>query len=121
MPRYVLLEHDWNGLHWDFMLEDGDVLRTWAIDRPLIAGRDLPARALGDHRKVYLDFEGQISRGRGKVRRLAAGTYCILIWSADHVRVALEGAQLAGEVELRRSGSGSVGDPPWVFRMGNFD
>ena len=38
MPRFVLLEHVWNGVHWDFMLEAGDVLRTWAIDQPIVAG-----------------------------------------------------------------------------------
>ncbi len=32
MPRFVVLEHTWNGVHWDFMLEAGEVLRTWAID-----------------------------------------------------------------------------------------
>ena len=46
MPRFVLLEHVWNGVHWDFMLEAGEVLRTWAIDAPIVAGQDLPARAL---------------------------------------------------------------------------
>ena len=46
MPRFVLLEHVWNGVHWDLMLEHGDVLRTWAIDSPIVAGIDLPARAL---------------------------------------------------------------------------
>src|SRR5262249_5609576 len=68
MPRFVLLEHTWNGVHWDLMLERDGVLRTWAIDAPVVSGRDLPARSLGDHRLVYLDYEGEISGGRGRVR-----------------------------------------------------
>ncbi len=44
MPRFALLEHRWNGIHWDLFLESGDVLRTWAIDRELVHGLDLPAR-----------------------------------------------------------------------------
>jgi hypothetical protein len=116
-----LLEHDWNGVHWDFMLEAGDALRTWAIDAPVVAGRDLPARALGDHRKLYLEYEGEISGQRGKVRRVDAGTFRVLIWSAHHVRVAVTGTQLAGEIDLRSSGAESGAEPPWVFRMGNFD
>ena len=103
MPRFVLLEHHWDGVHWDFMLEDGEVLRTWAIDAPIVAGVDLPARALGDHRRLYLEYEGEISGNRGRVRRIDGGTYRVLIWSADHVRVELAGTQLVGDVDLRRT------------------
>ncbi len=64
MPRFVVLEHVWNGVHWDFMLECGEVLRTWAIDAPIVAGqRPVPARALADHRRIYLDYEGESRAG----------------------------------------------------------
>ena len=33
----MVLEHDWDGVHWDFMLEAGERLRTWAIDAPIMA------------------------------------------------------------------------------------
>ena len=121
MPRFVLLEHVWNGVHWDFMLETGEVLRTWAIDAPIVANRDLPARALGDHRRIYLEFEGEISGNRGRVRRVDAGPFRTLIWSAEHVRVAVAGSQLAGEVDLRGTGPESGAASSWIFRMGNFD
>jgi hypothetical protein len=49
MPRFVVLEHRWNGVHWDFMLERGGVLRTWAVDAPIVAGEEVPARSLADH------------------------------------------------------------------------
>jgi DNA polymerase Ligase (LigD) len=121
MPRFVLLEHLWDGVHWDFMLEAGEVLRTWAIDAPIVAGVDLPARAIGDHRRLYLEYEGEISGNRGRVRRLEEGTYRVLVWSADHVRVVLVGPQLVGEVDLRRVGTGSDGVASWNFRIGNLD
>jgi DNA polymerase Ligase (LigD) len=121
MLRFVLLEHNWNGVHWDFMLEAGETLRTWAIDAPIVAGRDLPARALGNHRKSYLDYEGAISGNRGKVRRLDAGTYRVLVWSDRHVRVEVTGAQLVGDVDLRSTGADSGASASWVFRVGNFD
>jgi hypothetical protein len=121
MPRFVLLEHDWNGVHWDFMLETGELLRSWAIDEAVVPGRDLPARALADHRKIYLEYEGEISGNRGTVRRVDAGTFRVLIWSALHVRVEVKGTQLAGEVNLWSEGGESGADPPWVFRLGNFD
>lgn len=121
MPRFVLLEHDWNGVHWDFMLEHGDTLRSWAIDAPIVAGQDLPARMLADHRLFYLDYEGEISGNRGRVKRRDMGTYEVLEWSKDRVRARLAGVQLAGEVELRAIGSASDSVAVWIFRMGNFD
>jgi hypothetical protein len=121
MPQFVLLEHCWNGVHWDFMLEYGNTLRTWAIASPVVADLDLPARALGDHRRIYLDFEGGVSGDRGTVRRVDRGTYAVLLWSSELVRVRLEGAQLVGEVELRHVGESSEGASSWIFRLGNFD
>jgi hypothetical protein len=121
MLRFVLLEHNWNGVHWDFMLEDGDVLRTWAIDEPIVSGRDLRARALGEHRKIYLDYEGEIAGGRGYVRRIDEGTFRVLVWSREHVRARVSGAQLVGEVDLRRIGAVSGANESWVFRVGNLD
>jgi DNA polymerase Ligase (LigD) len=123
MPRFVVLEHQWNGIHCDFMLEDGEHLRTWAIDSPeLVAGKQLPARELERHRLVYLDYEGPVSGERGVVRRLDQGRYEIQFWSEDLVRVTLDGSQLVGDVELKRVASEvSIDVAPWVFRLGNFD
>ncbi len=122
MPRFVLLEHHWNGTHWDFMLEAGDSLRTWALDSAIRSGTAIRARALGDHRPAYLEYEGEISGGRGRVVRVDAGTYRPVIWSANHVRVELSGSQLVGEVELiGPDPAASDASDSWVFRMGNFD
>ena len=118
MPRFVVLEHNWNGVHWDFMLESGEVLRAWAIDEPIARGRDLPARSLAEHRKIYLEYEGEIGGNRGTVRRVDEGTYRVLEWSENQVRVELAGVQLVGEVSLRRD-SGAT--ESWTFRAGNFD
>ena len=121
MPRFVLLEHEWNGIHWDLMLENGETLRTWAIDAPVVGGQDLPARALHDHRSIYLDYEGDVSGDRGTVRRVDKGSYDALVWSASLVRVRLRGVQLVGEVELRQLGEVSGGIASWKFRLGNLD
>lgn len=121
MPRFVLLEHCWNGVHWDLMLEHGEVLRTWAIDAPLVANRDLPARSLPDHRRAYLEFEGEVSGNRGTVRRIDEGAYTAKVWEDNQVRIRLEGAQLVGEAELRQVGLGSDGRASWRFRFMNLD
>ena len=121
MPRFVLLEHRWNGVHWDFMLEAGESLRTWAIDAPIVPGDELPARALADHRLAYLDYEGPVSGNRGSVRRNDRGTYEPLVWEGDRVAVRLQGAQLVGVAELRRTGDTEAPPRAWVFRLKNFD
>lgn len=123
--RFVLLEHRWNGAHWDLMLDTGLALATWAIDAPIVAGRDLPARALPDHRRVYLEYEGDVSGGRGTVRRVDQGTYEVRLWTPRLVRIRLSGTQLVGAVELRGPGDGTDGELEtplaWTFRLGNFD
>ncbi len=125
MERFVVLEHDWDGVHWDLMLERGEVLRTWAVDAPIVAGVELPARALDDHRRLYLEYEGPISGARGTVRRVEEGRYLVLHWAPDRVVVRLSGVQLVGEVELRRLSSRERASSPlsWTctFRLGNFD
>jgi hypothetical protein len=132
MPRFVLLEHHWNGVHWDLMLDAGDALRTWAIDAPIVRGVALPARALGDHRRAYLDYEGPVSGDRGWVRRVDSGVYEPRLWTAERVEAELSGAQLVGRVELCRVGAGLPESGPavesgpesaraWTFRLGNFD
>ena len=122
--RFVVLEHKWNGVHWDFMLEVGDCLRTWAIDAPITRGVELPARDLSDHRLAYLSYEGPISGQRGSVRRIAEGRFRTIAWSDEYVRVRLSGAQLVGEVELYRVRGGiecPSGSTSWTFRLGKAD
>ena len=78
MPRFVILEHDHPRLHWDLMLEAGDVLRTWRLAEIPRPGVTIRAESLGDHRKLYLDYEGPVVGNRGQVKRWDAGTYAAL-------------------------------------------
>jgi hypothetical protein len=131
--RFVVLEHHWNGVHWDFMVEvgPGAVLRTWAIDAQPVSGKELLARQLPDHRRKYLTFEGNVSGGRGSVRLWDEGTCDVEVWTADRVVLILSGSQLTGSVEFCREAgdAGSVGTgaassagggsgPIWTFRLG---
>src|SRR6516225_8709545 len=119
--RFVLLEHQWDGVHWDFMLEAGEALRSWAIDAPIAAGAELPARRLADHRLAYLTYEGPVSGQRGSVRRIAEGTFRSREWGPDRVLVDLSGSHLVGEVGLYRAGSDSPAASSWKFRLGKVD
>ena len=124
MPRYVVLEHTWNGVHWDLMFEDGarGLLRTWSLAATPSAGAEIAARALPDHRLAYLDHEGPVAGGRGTVRRFDEGEFEVVSESASEFCARLAGGQLAGLVELRKTDSGL--DPSgWtcLLRRGNRD
>jgi hypothetical protein len=124
MPRFVLLEHHWDGVHWDFMLEVGETLRTWALGAPPTGpDRVIPARALADHRLAYLDYEGEISGGRGSVHRLDSGTYEARVWTPGLILVHLDGGRLQGEAELRvQETGGAASSLSWTFGLiGNVD
>lgn len=107
MARFVILEHDYPHLHWDFMLEAGPVLKTWRLDRmPTEKNEEIRAEVLGDHRLAYLEYEGPLSGDRGQVMRRDQGTYEIELGSLteDYVVVRLLGAKLQGRATLRREG-----------------
>ncbi|MEM8946636.1 MAG: hypothetical protein AAGD11_15795 [Planctomycetota bacterium] len=120
MPRFVLLRHECppsfgKPSHWDFMLEWGNRLRTWEL-RELPQGwaralgvdgdaSTVAARALPDHRAIYLDYEGPLTGDRGSVRRSDAGTYEILVESGSTLKIALEGRHWCGVLQLSGSES----------------
>jgi hypothetical protein len=103
MPRFVILEHDHPFLHWDFMLESGDVLRTWRLHTKPQAGTRVQAEALGDHRKAYLDYEGPVSSNRGSVKRWDVGTFLWETDAPDRVVVQLEGTRYVGKAVLEQA------------------
>jgi hypothetical protein len=72
MPRFVILEHDHPFLHWDFMLEDGAILKTWRLPAPPEPGMVLQATPLGDHRRDRGTFEW-LERSDDKLTMLLAG------------------------------------------------
>ncbi len=111
MPRYVVLEHDFPELHWDFMLESGAVLHTWRLSRPpQILGITIGAVRLPDHRLEYLDYEGPIRGDRGMVRRWDWGVYEIMETGSDgRLRVRLLGEKVRGV------GVWEPGEASWAF------
>ena len=105
MPRFALLIHDGpRGLHYDFFLEAGQTLKTWALPHLPEPGAAFSCEALADHRSIYLDYEGPISGGRGTVSRWDGGDYEAEAWSDNEVIVQLAGSKISGRIELRRQG-----------------
>lgn len=106
MPRFVILEHDHPQRHWDLMLEAGDVLRTWRLAARPQPGASVSAEPAFDHRRLYLDYEGPVSGGRGSVVRWDAGTFTWQADEPDRVMVLLDGKRCRGGAVLQRDAAG---------------
>lgn len=112
--RFTVSEHATTPLHWDLFLERDGVLRTWSLPAAPGAGPvDLEALEHFDHRLAYLDYEGEVSGGRGTVKRLDTGTY-EAEWGERAIRLRLTGAILDGEFALEFCNPGPR--PVWRFR-----
>jgi hypothetical protein len=110
---FVLLEHHAaaeGSRHWDLLVEmpGADALATWRLERsPLDADHEIPATRIQDHRRLYLDYEGEISGGRGAVRRLDRGAATIES-AGDRVLLVLSGECLRGRFEITPAGTGQL-------------
>ncbi len=71
--QFVILEHDFPFLHWDYLIEDGEMLASWRLMVAPGNGISALATRIGDHRRHYLTYEGPVSGNRGAVRRVQAG------------------------------------------------
>jgi hypothetical protein len=73
--RYVILRHDGvSEPHFDLMLETypGSMLSTWRLQQWPVDGR-IETTRLRDHRRLYLDYEGEIGGHRGFIHRIGEG------------------------------------------------
>lgn len=114
MPQFVLLEHDHPELHWDFMLESGEVLLTWRLDRIPTKAAEFDAVALPDHRTAYLDYEGPVSGDRGSVVRVDRGMFELIAAEDGSLTARLSGKCLHGTARLRKvSAVGSPDESMW--------
>ncbi len=101
MPRFVVLTHDHPFLHWDFMLEQGESLRTWRLSAEPNSGEEISAEPLSDHRLEYLVYEGPVSGDRGEVTQWDRGEYEVIEESQDKLSVQLHGEKLKGRTTLQ--------------------
>ena len=100
--RYVILAHQTHdGLHWDLMLEWGDILKTWSLaQEPDRYSTTLIGTPLPDHRILYLDYEGPISGNRGEVRRWDTGRFTLIAETSKTWTIEFDGERLRGTYSL---------------------
>src|SRR3954463_13682035 len=112
--RFVVQKHDASGLHYDFRLEMGGVLASWAVPKGFgtIRGERHLAVHVEDHPVEYANFEGIIPKGQyggGTVMVWDTGTYELLggeplqAVKEGKLHFLLHGGKLDGEWTLVRS------------------
>jgi bifunctional non-homologous end joining protein LigD len=109
---YVIQKHAARRMHYDFRLELGGVLKSWAVPEgpSLVPGKKRLAVHVEDHPLEYGDFEGVIPKGEygaGTVMVWDRGTWTpeidpALGYRKGHLKFRLEGEKLRGSWHLVR-------------------
>jgi bifunctional non-homologous end joining protein LigD len=111
--RFVIQKHEASHLHYDFRLELGGTLKSWAVPKgvPYDKGEKRLAMQTEDHPLAYIDFEGTIPKGQyggGTVMVWDQGTFEPLSQTPakdlvnGKLHFVLHGTKLEGEWYLVR-------------------
>lgn len=129
---YVIQKHDASHLHYDFRLQLGDVLKSWAVPKGPSLDPSVKRLAVHveDHPVDYGDFEGIIPAGQ-----YGGGT--VLLWDRGdwtpvgdaeqdykkgHLKFVLHGNKLQGEWSLiRKGGQRTPDEKTWFLIKGQDD
>jgi len=121
---FVVQLHHSSRRHYDFRLQVGDALKSWAVPKGPSYDPDVKRMAVEveDHPLDYAGFEGEIPKGQyggGHVAQFDTG-----VWAADgdaeaglakgHLRFELFGRKLKGRWHLVRSGK-QAKQPQWLL------
>jgi hypothetical protein len=103
---FVLLEHTTrDGVHWDFIVEVAghEALPTWRLlQNPLVQQDAIEAVSIAGHHRRFLDYEGPLREGRGRVRRLDRGEADVQEFDEQRLVAKLDGKWLRCRIELTR-------------------
>ena len=125
---FVVQKHKSTRLHYDFRLEVGGVLKSWAIPKgpSLNPSQKRLAVMVEDHPYDYRDFEGVIPEGEyggGTVMIWDEGTYAVADGDAARaleagvMKFELDGKKLKGTFALVRTRMGGK-DENWLLIKG---
>ena len=103
MERTVLLRHEVaeGAGHFDWLIErpDGGRLIAFRVRERIDEGaRAWEGERIADHREAYLEFEGEVSGGRGRVTRVAAGVCRVVEEGETRLVVDVKLGALVGRV-----------------------
>jgi len=108
-PVFVVQEHHARTLHYDFRLEIGGVLKSWAVPKgiPLKNGEKHLAVETEDHPAEYAKFEGKIPKGQ-------YGAGIVKIWDKGSYRnirrLSMKESYGQGQIEVNLKGNSLKGN-----------
>ncbi len=124
MPDFVVQKHRASTLHYDFRLEIGDVLKSWALPKgPSVdPAKKRLAIETEDHALTYIHFEGVIEEGygAGEVIIWDRGSYSCAgdpagEYEKGDIDFILEGEKLKGRFRLIRMDKWSGKNRMWLL------
>ncbi len=113
--RFVIQKHNKAGsVHWDLMLESGQVLQTYRLDVPpqKLSQQKNPAIKIFDHPLKFLTYEGSVNQGKGDVKITETGTYRVLSENQESQTFQLQGDILKGKFTLTH-----IKNNHWQFEL----
>ncbi|MHC5146547.1 MAG: DNA polymerase ligase N-terminal domain-containing protein [Planctomycetota bacterium] len=114
--QFVVIEHTTSdGVHWDLMLDRGEVLWTWRLDTTpgKIAEKAVSAERISDHPRRFLAYEGPVQNNTGQVAIVDKGQYRLYQKTEDLFEIDLDGSLLSGLFSLARQSESTV----WKFQL----
>lgn len=117
---YVIQKHRASRLHYDLRLEEGGVLKSWAVPKVPLNSEGVKRLAVQteDHPLGYECFEGTIPEnqyGAGTVEIWDKGTYRPLEVTPAKMVMEVSGRRLKGRFALIRIKGKEGGEKNWLF------
>ena len=113
--RFVVHAHKRIGepVHFDLMLEKGDMLQTFRLQLPLQMLENSPCEAtkIDDHPRRFLTYEGSVHGGAGRITMVDRGTYECIVDGEHRLELLFCGTRLNGRFVL-----GQVRGHTWRFQ-----
>jgi hypothetical protein len=101
--RFVIHKHTQEGqTHWDLMIEQGDILKTWRLENPpeKLATEKTKATPIFDHDKKFLTYQGPVNNGKGNVEIVDEGKCAIESTNENEIKINFAGKILKGNINL---------------------
>ena len=117
--RFVIQKHTaGTDVHWDFMLEWGQTLQTYRLDKAPgeILHTSANAVKIFNHSLKFLTYQGPVNKGQGSIRIIEAGTYQIIHQARNRIELNLNGQILKGKFTLT-----PIDDNNWQFSRDNYN
>lgn len=102
--KFVIQKHSRAGeVHWDLMLQAGEVLETYRLQLPpeQLRRDGCTATRISDHSLKFLSYEGSVNNGQGTVQMVDSGTYEVLSRDEGKIELQFDGSILTGRYNFR--------------------